>query len=58
MLDQLAGKMLTRPDVASSLLAAAVDAVRKHGGKVSMPPKLEVHDDIGAYLMRDKPSKK
>jgi hypothetical protein len=45
VLDQLAGKALSRTDVASVLLAAAVDAVRKNKGRVHFwPPKLSLDE--------------
>ncbi len=45
LLDQLAGKSLSRTDVASVLLNAAVEAIRKNKGRVHYwPPKFKVEE--------------
>jgi hypothetical protein len=45
LLDQLAGKTLSRTDVASVLLNAAVEAIRRNKGRVYYwPPKLKVEE--------------
>jgi hypothetical protein len=43
VLDKLAGKSLSRPDVASVLLAAAIEAVRDCKGHIGYwPPKFQI----------------
>jgi hypothetical protein len=45
VLDRLAGKSLSRTDVASVLLNSAVEAVRKNKGRVHFwPPKLRIEE--------------
>jgi hypothetical protein len=45
LLDELAGKVLSRTDVASVLLNAAVEAVRKNKGRIHYwPPKFTVEE--------------
>lgn len=39
LLDKLAGRALSRTDIASYVLSAALDAIRENEGKVSFPPK-------------------
>jgi hypothetical protein len=41
-LDKLAGQVLSRADVASVLLHAAIQAIHKNKGKVQFPPELQV----------------
>lgn len=42
LLDVLAGEILSRTDVASLLLHAALDAIREANGEISFPPKFNV----------------
>lgn len=45
LLDELAGKSLSRTDVASVLLNAAVEAIRKNKGRVHYwPPKFTLEE--------------
>ena len=44
VLDDLAGPVLSRTDVASVLLHVAVQAVRKNKGKVHLPPVFRVEE--------------
>ncbi len=41
-LDKLAGEVLSRADVASVLLHAAIESIRKNKGRVAFPPEFEV----------------
>lgn len=42
VLDRLAGQILTRTDVASVLLHAAVEAIKRNKNKIHFPPEFEV----------------
>ena len=44
LLDDLAGPVMSRTDVASVLLHAAVKAIRKNKGKVHFPPQFKVEE--------------
>jgi hypothetical protein len=45
LLDKLAGKSLSRTDVASVLLNSAIEAIRKNKGRVHYwPPQLKVEE--------------
>ena len=45
VLDALANNILSRQQVATMLLHAAVEAVQANSGKVHLPPKFNVADD-------------
>lgn len=41
-LDKLRAEVLSRADVASALLHAAIDAIKKNKGRIQFPPEFEV----------------
>lgn len=45
LLNQLGGATLTRNDVASVLVEAAVEAIRQNGGRLSMPLRFHTGDE-------------
>ena len=45
VLDALANNILSRQQVATMLLHAAVEAVQANGGRVHLPPKFTVAND-------------
>ena len=42
MLEELSGRILSPPAVAAMLLAAAIEAIRENGGRITLPPKFQV----------------
>jgi len=44
VIDILAGTVLSRNEIASALLGAAIQAVRENNCKLQMPPKFKVSD--------------
>jgi hypothetical protein len=59
VLDALGRGVLSRTDIATYLLNAAVEAVKENGGWVHMPPRLLVVDERPTeYRLNEKSSKK
>lgn len=55
LLNELGGSTLTRNDVASVLVEAAVEAIRKNGGRFTMPLRLNIEaEEIRASLPKRK----
>ena len=44
VLDDLGGPVMSRTDVASVILHAAIEAIRKNGGVVHFPPQFTVEE--------------
>jgi hypothetical protein len=58
VLDALAGKTLSRTDVASVLLSAAVEAIRKNSGAVHFwPPHLKVEAPHEMFQLNEEAKK-
>lgn len=47
-LDAMAGNGLTRQGIARALLVAAVEAVQRNGGNITLPPRFVVWSENGS----------
>lgn len=57
-LEELCGRILSPPVLASMLLHAALQAVRDNGGSMTFPPRFKVDTTPERLELNDKPKKK